>query len=283
MQRLVWKHFALVAVVFLLFQAGMWAHGLSTWPHRPTPTSWTGIWQYLEFNWPSYFVGALPAISAIALALLDLRPGAIRVAATVVGVALAVMIVFDVWAVPVLGRAAIGATYGAPAWPIRADSLPLRLDDTSGVLQRSLALIRGKVGPADIQPWPPKTSSNSGLTAVTDPAIIVRLEATRTAAALLPFFLLLIDVGLVLGITSWVSHRARFERQRDARILRVVGAWVVVLFVETFVRVWMQAQSFDVSARHEALLWLYVPAMPAAVLAALGWRAAARTIRAAGA
>ena len=282
MGRLAWKHFALVTLVFVLFQAAMWSQDFYTWPHRPDPVPWSGILRYLWFNWPRDFVSSLPAIAGIAVALLDLRPGALRTAVTMGALVLGVMIVYDVWCDPALNRAAIAATYGPAEWPIRADSVTLRLDDTAGVLQRSVALLRGKVQPSDLQPWPPKMKSNSGLTVITDAATIVRIEATRTLAEFHGFLLPFIDLGLILGITSWITRRARFERPRDARVIRVVAAWLVVLFVEGFIFLWMQSHNYPITARGGSLLWLYVPIFPALLLAALGWRAAIRTSRLAG-
>ncbi|HET7023666.1 MAG TPA: hypothetical protein VFI39_00495 [Gemmatimonadales bacterium] len=283
MQRIVWKHFALVAAVFLLFQAAMWTQSFYTWPHRPSPVPWTGITRYLGLNWPGYFIGTLPAVGGIAVALLDLRAGAMRVALTVAVAVLAVMVVFDLWGNPALGRAAVEATHGAPTWPLRAESFPLRLDDTTGVLQRSVALLRGQVQPGDLQPWPPKQESNSGLKTIRDAGTIVRIEAARTLEEFQGFFLPFINIGLVLGITSWVTRRARFERQRDARVLRVVAAWVTVLYTGIFLTSWMQAQNFYVSSEYGAFFWLYAPLLPVAVLAGFGWRSAARTAREAGA
>ncbi|MGB7213260.1 MAG: hypothetical protein WBC97_11625 [Gemmatimonadales bacterium] len=253
------------------------------WWHRPSPIPWSGVRRYLGYNWPGYFVGSLPIIGGIAVALLDLRAGAMRVALTVAGAVLAVMVVFDLWGNPALSRAAVEATHGTPTWPLQAGSFPLRLDDTTGVLQRSVALLRGRVEPGDLQPWPPKQAVNSGFTPITDAATIVRIEAASTFGELQNFFLPFIDIGLVLGITSWVTRRARFERQRDARVLRVVAAWVVVLYAEKFLQGSIETRNYYVSWGHEAFLWLYAPLIPVAVLAVLGWRAAARTAREAGA
>lgn len=283
MRRLVWRHFALVAAVFLLFQAAMWAQVFYTWPRRPDPVPWNGILRYLWFYWPGYFVGTLPAIAGIAVALLDIRTGALRTAVTMGALVLGVMVVYDVWGDPALNRAAIAATYGPAEWPIHADSVTPRLDDTAGVLQRSVALLRGEVQPSDLQPWPPRITANSGLVPITDAATIVRIEAARTLADFHGFLLPFIDLGLVLGITSWVTRRARFERPRDARVMRVVAAWLVVLFVQGFIWAWIQRQNYSVTARGGSLLWLYAPIFPALLLAALGWRALWRSSRMAGA
>ena len=281
MRRLVWRHFALVALVILLFEAAMWTRSFYMWPHRPDPVPWAGILRYLGYNWPRYYIGALPSIAGIAIALLDLRAGAIRVAVTMAALVLGVMVLYDVWGEPALRRAAVEAMHGAPEWPMRSDSTPPRLDDTTGVLQRSVALIRGKVQPSDLQPWPPKSKPNSGLIPITNGATIVRIEAVRTFAELGQFLLPFIDIGLVLGVTAWISRRARFERQRDSRMLRVAAAWIVVLFTEFYIQSWMQGQSFYVSAEGGSLLWLYAVDLPALLLATLGWRAAIRTSRAA--
>ncbi|HEU4700243.1 MAG TPA: hypothetical protein VFS40_13750 [Gemmatimonadales bacterium] len=272
MQRIVWRHFAIVLGLLLLFDLLWMLYGDGG--VRPSPAASVRL-QAAGYQLPFIFVRDLPLAAGLALALLELRRGALRTAVTVVGLVLAVMVVFDVWARPALEQAERLRIEQAEGTPV-----PLTLSDTAGVLQRAVALARHRVSVHDVAPkWRPESEGAGSpyFAPVRDPATFIRMETALTATAAIDFFLPFVMAGLVLGLGAWTARRVVFRHPRDGRLFRVVAAWIVVFFTTSYVTK-LAALQRPAVYKGASPVWIFAPLAPALVIAGLGWRAAARAV-----
>jgi hypothetical protein len=283
MSRVVWRQFAVALFSIVAFFALMRLRG-----HQAS-TNWAdlhgGIGHLLLLDLPGWIVMALPLATGVAVALVPLRAGAFPVAIRMLGVVFAVLLVYDLFGVPREGRA-----YRAAYTPEYAATLPpLRLDDTAGALQRTVAHLRGVVQPGDLTRWPPTrdSSATSGVPAgafapITDGAKFVRRDRVMAFQGVLDLASPFLLMGLVLGFGAWVHRIATFRSERDERLLRLVVAWVIVIGVTLFVAMIWRSSMFDISMRGQWMGWVVVPYLLVAIPAFLGWRAVWRLDRLAG-
>ncbi len=97
----------------------------------------------------------------------------------------------------------------------------------------------------------------------------------QLAGFLRPF----ITCGLVLGLLALSAKHVTFRSRRVKRIGLVVIAWMVVLYTVDYLGELNQNRMVSMSAGHSSMFWIPLAALPAVVLAAFGWRAAARVVR----
>jgi hypothetical protein len=230
MARSVWKHFALVLALLVLYDL---AWQVNTYLHMRhlAPVSWGAVAGALCFRLPWLMNWELPLAAGISLALMDLRRGAVGIALLVAGATTGAMVVFDVWVGPAVNRAEYAAT-GEDTWPNSRASF-LSVHDTVGVLGRTAAVLRHRLTVYDVQPnWtPPDTTKpeyRAGAFRPFPPDDIVRYEIVRTVSGLVGFLEPLINCGLVLGLLAWCARNLTFRTRRAKRITLVLAAWVVL-------------------------------------------------------
>ncbi len=115
MQRTVWKHFALVLLLLVLYDLVWQLNSYIHVPH-PSPMPWFGVARALGFRLPWLLIGELPLAAGISLAVLDLHRGAMRTAVIIAVLTIGAMIVYDVWIGPQVNRAEY-AHAGDSEWP----------------------------------------------------------------------------------------------------------------------------------------------------------------------
>ena len=283
MSRVVWRQFgvALFSIAAFYLVLRLQAHqGSAFWANAHG-----GLLPLLLLDLPGWLINAIPLAAGVAVALLPMRAGAFPVALRMLIGVIGVLVVYDVIGRPRMNRAEMEA-YIPPAGESRP---PLRLVDTAGVLQRSVAHIRGIVRPEDLTLWPPPAAPASGASVpaggfapITDGSIFVRrdrLEAFQGVVDLGSPFLLM---GLVLGFGAWLGRIATFKQERDERMLRLVVAWTIVIGFTLFLAMLWRDVQFSVSMRGQWMGWSFLPSFLAAIPAFLGWRAVWRLDRLAG-
>jgi len=282
MQRVVLRHFTLVFLTLTAYFAVSSCFGLATTPHRPEIVEWRGMLLALGLRFPSLLLEAAAMAAAIAVALLAFRPGAMRTALAILGGVMAVQVGYDLVGLPALNRFEHIVASQAPVWPIRPDSSALTINDTLGTIQRLAAFAAGRVRPQDVQPnWPPKVdSSNRAFSPITDAREILRIHTVHAVQRSFEFFLPFITMGLVMGLGSWLKRHATFRPRHDGLVVRIAAAWLLPYVVTAYIGMWGQNVSFSIGARGQSLAWLFLPLIPALVVATLGWRSAARASRA---
>lgn len=281
MARSVWKHFALVLALLVLYDL---AWQVNTYLHmrHPDPMPWGAVVSALQFRWPWFAAWDLPLAAGISLALMELRRNAIKIAMFVAGVTTGTMVVFDMWIGPAVNRAEY-ASASEDAWPgFKAPFLTIH--DTVGVLGRTAAVLQHRMTIYDVQPnWtPPDTTKpeyRAGAFRPMPPTEVIRMETVRTASGLLQFLEPSINCGLVLGLLAWCAHNLTFRSQRARRIALLLAAWVVLLFCMGYVHRLLNGMTHNMTVGRASLWWVPLAALPAVMLAVFGWRAAARVAR----
>ena len=281
MARSVWKHFALVLILLVLYDL---AWQVNTYLHmrHPDPMPWASVLSALRFRLPWLIVGNLPLAAGISLALMELRRDAVRIALLVAGVTLGSMVVFDIWIGPAVNRAEYAAA-GDNTWPNFKTPF-LSVHDTVGVLGRTAAVLQHQLTVYDVQPnWTPPDTTQPEYRlkayAPIAPEKIVRLETVRTISGLVVFLEPLINCGLVLGLLAWCARNLTFRTRRAKRITMVLAAWVVLLFSMGYVHRIPNNMMYNMTAGRASLWWIPLTVLPAVALALVGWRAAARVAR----
>jgi hypothetical protein len=281
MARSVWKHFALVLALLVLYDL---AWQVNTYLHmrHPEPIPWVSVVGALRFRLPWLIVGELPLAAGISLALMELRQDAIRIAMLVAGVTLGTMVVFDIWIGPAVNRAEYAAA-GDDSWPNFKTPF-LTVHDTVGVLGRTAAVLQHRISVYDVQlNWaPPDTTKpeyRAGAFKPLPPDVLVRSEIVQTVSGLVKFIEPFINCGLVLGLLAWCARNLTFRTRRAKRITLVLAAWVVLLFCMGYVHRILNGMTYTMSVGRASLWWIPLTVLPAAALALVGWRAAARVTR----
>jgi hypothetical protein len=281
MARSVWKHFALVLALLVLYDL---AWQVNTYLHmrHPEPMPWGFVTTALLFEVPRRIFWELPLAAGISLAVLELGRKAIRTAMLVASVTLGTMVIFDIWVGPALNR----AEYAAESDEIWPDFKPpyLTVNDTVGVLGRTVAALQHRITVYDVQPgWaPPDTTEpayRSGALAPIPPSGVVRYEVVRTYTGLVDFLEPYINCGLVLGLLAWCARYLTFRTRRAKRVTLILASWVVLLFCSGYMYRVLNNMMFDMRSGRASLWWIPLTVLPAAVLALVGWRAAARVAR----
>jgi len=284
MSRVVWRQFGIALFSIIAFFVLMRLRG-----HQAS-TTWAdlhgGIGHLLLLDLPGWIINALPLAAGVAVALVPMRAGAFPVAIRMLAIVFVILVIYDILGVPRVNRA-----YRAGYTPEYAATIPpLRLDDTAGAIQRSIAHLRGVVRPEDLTRWPPPkrdTAATSGVPAgafapITDGSKFVRRDQMSAFQGLLELGTPFLLMGLVLGFGAWLRRIATFRHERDELLLRLVVAWGIVIGVPLFTSMLMQWTSFDVSMRGQWMGWVLLPSVLASIPAFLGWRAVWRLDRLAG-
>ena len=169
----------------------------------------------------------------------------------------------------------------APGYQMPTDSprLPPRFGDTTGVLGGTIAHLLGRVGPEDLQPWPPPANETPGFQRVRDPRVIVRSSAISKYHAALDLLSPMILCGLVLGLGAWVTRIATFRSARDEKVARLLLGWGLVISVYFWIQMTQRSMWYSLSSPRVWIGLIMVPVIVAAIPAFLGWRAAWRLDR----
>jgi hypothetical protein len=278
MVRSVWKHFALVLALLVLYDVA-WQVDAYLHMRHPEPIPWASVLGALRFRLPWLIIRELPLAAGISLALTELGRDAIRTAMLVAGVTLGSMVVFDIWIGPAVNRAEYSAA-GDDTWPNLKTPF-LTVHDTVGVLGRTAAVLQNRITVYDVQPgWtPPDTNRpeyRSGAFRPIPPRELLRMETVRTISGLVQFLEPFINCGVVLGLLAWCARNLTFRTRRAKRITLVLAAWVVLLFCTGYVHRILEYRMYGMTVGRASLWWIPLAALPAVALAAFGWRAAAR-------
>jgi hypothetical protein len=281
MARSVWKHFALVLALLVLYDLA-WQANTYLHMRHPDPMPWASVLSALRFRLPWLIVWSLPLAAGISLALMELRRGAIAIAVLVTVVTTGTMVVFDIWIGPALNRAEYAAA-GDDSWP-NLKSPFLRLRDTVGVLGRTAAALQHRITVYDVQPnWTPPDTTKPEYEARAfrpmSPVEVVRSEGVMTYIGLVVFLDPLINCGLVLGLLAWCARNVTFRSRRAKRITLVLAAWVVLLFCKGYVHRFLNGMTYNMTVERASLWWVPLAVLPAMALAVFGWRAAAQVTR----
>jgi hypothetical protein len=281
MARSVWKHFALVLALLVLYDL---AWQVNTYLHmrHPDPMPWASVVGALRFRLPWLIIGELPLAAGISLALMELRRDSIRIAVLVAAVTLGAMVVFDIWIGPAVNRAEYAAA-GDDSWPNFKTPF-LTVHDTVGVLGRTAAVVQHRITVYAVQPnWtPPDTTKPEyriGAFRPIPPSELVRMETVRTAGGLVQFLEPFINCGLVLGLLAWSALNLTFRTRRAKRVTLVLMAWVVLLFCTGYMHRILNNMTYTMTVGSASLWWIPLTVLPAVALAVFGWRAAARVAR----
>lgn len=283
MARSVWKHFALVLALLVLYDLA-WQVDAYLHMRHPDPMPWASVLGALRFRLPWLIFRELPLAAGISLALMELRSDTIRTAVLVAGVTLGSLVVFDVWVGPAVNRAEYVAAR-EDAWPNLKTPF-LTVHDTVGVLGRTAAVLQSRITGYDVQPnWtPPDTTRpeyRGGAFRPIPPTELVRLETVRTISGLVKFLEPFINCGLVLGLLAWCARNLTFRTPRAKRITLVLAAWVVLLFCMGYVHRILQDRMYGMTVGRTSLWWVALAASPVVALGLVGWLAAARVARSA--
>jgi hypothetical protein len=268
MSKSVWRHLGLLSM--LSFFPGLW--GFSSQFRREMPELGWGPALHAAglHTLGSGLLGYYLAIAAgIAVGTGALGKRSVRTALAVLAVTTLAMIVLDVVIEPAATRASKEAARTAARSPATAwhgffsDTIIWNRADTLGDLRTGIQLLRDN--PAALrEPLGESWSQDN-------PRSLAERASVFAPTLLLPF----IGIGLMLGIVAWVRQHATFGRPRDETIAAWVLAWVVVPAACSFIRDWSSRSGY--TALHTRDYWLpshiYVPFL---VIAALGWREAAR-------
>lgn len=271
MSRKVWRHLALLsllALVPLLF-------GMSSQFHGDAPQLGWGEALYAGaiHTFSSSVLGWYFAVAAgIAVGTGTLGKRGSRTALTVMAVTMLAMVLLDVFVNPaatLAGKAAAKSAAKSPAtaWPrYFNDTTVYNRADTLGGLRTGIQLLRER--PAALHEPLGATWSQD------NPRALATWAAIYAPTLLFPF----IGIGIMLGAGTWVRNRVTFRTPRDEMLVRWVSAWVLVPAVCTFIRDWSFRSNY--MTLHSRDYWLPLhPYLPFLVVAALGWRAAARDRR----
>jgi hypothetical protein len=110
------------------------------------------------------------------------------------------------------------------------------------------------------------------------PAEHPRIIAMSAVDRLLSFMLPWILIGIVLGANAWLLRHARFREQADQRMATLMIAWVVVPLIGMILATW-SASAQNAALRGRPLIFLALPYVALAALAAVGWRSATRVAK----
>jgi hypothetical protein len=83
----------------------------------------------------------------------------------------------------------------------------------------------------------------------------------------------------VLGLLAWCARYLTFRTRRAKRVTLILASWVVLLFCSGYMYRVLNNMMFDMRSGRASLWWIPLTVLPAAVLALVGWRAAARVAR----
>jgi hypothetical protein len=275
MSRVVWRQFLLAIAVIVLYQM-LWS--IQGYQNQRWLQESFGSLPLATLKWiPRSILFALPFAPGVALALLPIRPGAFRQAFLLVGGVTAFLVFNDLALSPAWKAYDAATTVPDSASAVR----PLRFADTTGAITASLAHLRGKVKPEDIQKWPPDTSGgrNPGFEVVRSGARVVRMSAAMSFNQFTDLLMPFLGAGLVLGIGAWLRNAVTFRRPRDEAIFRLLSAWVIVPAAIMFVMGNQRGMWYDLSSESVWMVWLFVPPLCGLIPAFLGWRAVWRLDR----
>lgn len=104
---------------------------------------------------------------------------------------------------------------------------------------------------------------------------ILAISLVRDVSMLVMPFVL---IGVVLGLGTWIRDRVRFRSSSDEFVAQWFIALVVVPLVLGTVTSWSGSYEWRILFGGAPLLLLWVPYLPAGVVAVVGWRAAARAV-----
>lgn len=262
MHRSLWRHFAvlcLIALVYCVVGATLMWH-----TKDPLRVTWDAALWAAIVNSPENIAIYVALAAGISVGTSRLGSRGVRSAASLLLATTVLMILVDVWINPAFTRANRRAaqSYGE-AWPLAGDTVIYSRLDTLGNIRTAVRLVRDR--PAALHERLGESWSQDH----------PRELATNVALKLPHFLLPFITMGLVLGAVTWQRRRLIFRAPRDETIARWCTAWVLAPAA------W--AMLLDFSNMHYAVLhhdrpywWPLFRYLPFAIMAVLGWRAAAR-------
>jgi hypothetical protein len=263
MHRSLWRHFSILCLIAFLYCV---VGATLMWHARdPLRVTWNAaLWAGIVDS-PERIAIYFALMAGISVGTSRLGSRGVKSAAGVLLATTVLMIVIDMWINPAFTRANQRAarTY-REAWPLASDTVIYSPLDTLGVIRTAARLVRDR---------PAALNERLGASWRQDHP---RELATNVAVKLPLFLLPFITMGLVLGAVTWQRRRLIFRTPRDESVARWCTAWVLAPAA------W--AMLLDFSSMHYAVLHHYRPYwwplfryLPFAIIAVLGWRAAART------
>ncbi len=267
MNRSPLRHFAVLVLIAVVYTIAMTTYN-GLYQHQ-TRFVWSAAVWWAMLNTYDRIAWYVALMAGIAVGTSSRDQRGIRSALTILAITVGAMVTLDV----VVGPAATFANQRAArsygdAWPMVGDTIIYSSRDSVGLIRVGWRLLRDR--PAALhEPLGSSWSQNHPRALLTDVSI-------RLPRLLLPF----VTMGLVLGAVTWLRRHATFALSRDATIARWCVAWV--LATAAWSRLLDEPNSYNIEHRRLPYWWpvfLYVPYL---VIAALGWRAAARDAQSAG-
>ena len=261
MSRSLWRHLGVLVLLGALLTL---ASGVSVY-NRGTHVASGVVLEGAVFYTLTSLLPVLAIVPGIAVGTGAAgRPG-VRSAVGVLAAVMIAMVVIDTIVAPAVTRAAAVAARTDPrAWPLPSDSLAMQSPvERDGVIRSGLRLATER---------PRALDELQERYALDHPRSVATSVVTQIGFFVLPF----VAMGVVLGAFAWVRRHVTFRSSASERVARWAMAWVLAPAVVAVFANWPMHMQYELLFRG-ASLWRPALAMaPFVVLAALGWRAAAR-------
>lgn len=212
---------------------------------------------------PGFYYGILPVLAAISVGMLGFNASVARQAVLLAVVSMLAMVVLDFAPPKVAGLETPALTLDGGA--IQGRHLASDLHP-GGALRTIMRFVRGDLVLGSERP-------------AQYPADHPRLLATVAAADAGELLFPIILMGMVLGLQAWVAERVTFRTSWDGHLARVLLSWVVAPATFLLIVGWVHRIQVQVLFGDSGLPSMFLPYVPFALIAAIGWVTAWRASR----